>query len=208
VLAQTLTSIEDAALFAELLSLPNDGRYPTLELAPDQRRQRTLNALISQMQALARQNPVLMIFEDAHWTDPTSLEALGRIADRIQTLRVLLIVTFRPEFQAPWIGRPYVTALTINRLTEHEIGAMIERIVVTLVRSNCGAGACAAATATVNASAVATLAPAIMPCIGFLISASMCLLPRTIRSSRRPNSLFPRRRPQSTAEATLPPMPQ
>ena len=129
VLAQTLTSIEDAALFAELLSLPNDGRYPTLELAPDQRRQRTLNALISQMQALAGQNPVLMIFEDAHWTDPTSLEALGRIADRIQTLRVLLIVTFRPEFQAPWIGRPYVTALTINRLTEHEIGAMIERIV-------------------------------------------------------------------------------
>ncbi len=67
---------QDAALFAEMLSLPNDGRYPALELTPQQRRQRTLEALISQMEALARQSPVLMIFEDAHWTDPTSLEAV------------------------------------------------------------------------------------------------------------------------------------
>ena len=82
-LAQTSTSIEDAALFAEMLSLPNDGRYPKLDLTPEQRRQRTLEALVSQMEALARQNPVLMIFEDAHWTDPTSLELFGRIVDRI-----------------------------------------------------------------------------------------------------------------------------
>ena len=61
--------------------------------------------------AFAQQNPVLMIFEDAHWTDPTSLELLGRIVDRILPLRALLIVTFRPEFEPPWIGRPYVTAL-------------------------------------------------------------------------------------------------
>ena len=66
-----------------MLSLPNDGRYPALELTPQQRRQRTLEALVSQMEALARQSPVLMIFEDAHWTDPTSLEALGRTVDRI-----------------------------------------------------------------------------------------------------------------------------
>ena len=70
-----------------------------------------------------------MIFEDAHWTDPTSLELFGRIVDRIPTLRVLLIVTFRPDFEAPWIGRPYVTALTINRLAEREIGAMIDRLI-------------------------------------------------------------------------------
>ena len=100
VLAQTSTSIEDAALFAEMLSLPNDGRYPALDLTPPQRRQRTLEALVSQMEALARQSPVLMIFEDAHWTDPTSLEAFGRTVDRIAGLRVLLIVTFRPEFEA------------------------------------------------------------------------------------------------------------
>jgi class 3 adenylate cyclase len=69
VLAQTSTSTEDAALFAEMLSLPNDGRYPALELAPEQRRQRTLEALASQLAELARQQPVLMVFEDAHWVD-------------------------------------------------------------------------------------------------------------------------------------------
>ena len=83
VLAQTSTSKQDAALFAEMLSLPNDGRYPALELTPEQRRQRTLEALVSQVEALTRQNPVLMIFEDAHWTDPTSLEVFGRIVDRV-----------------------------------------------------------------------------------------------------------------------------
>jgi predicted ATPase len=77
-----------------------------------QRRQRTLEALVSQMEALAHQSPVVMIFEDAHWTGPTSLEALGRTVDRLAGLRVFLIVTFRPEFEAPWIGQPRVTALT------------------------------------------------------------------------------------------------
>ncbi len=128
-LTQSSTSAEEAALFAEMLSLPNDGRYPTLELTPQQRRQRTLEALVLQIAALSRQNPVLMIFEDAHWTDPTSLELFGRIVDRIPTLRVLLIVTFRPEFEPPWIGRPFVTALTINRLAEREVSAMIDRVV-------------------------------------------------------------------------------
>ena len=85
-LAQTSTSKQDAALFAEMLSLPNDGRYPALDLDPQQRRQRTLEALTAQVEALSRQNPVLMIFEDAHWTDPTSLEVFGRIVDRVRTL--------------------------------------------------------------------------------------------------------------------------
>ena len=70
-----------------------------------------------------------MIFEDAHWADPTSLEAFGRTVDRIATLRVLLIVTFRPEFEPPWIGRPHVTALTLNRLAQRDIDAMIDRVV-------------------------------------------------------------------------------
>jgi class 3 adenylate cyclase len=129
VLTQTSTSTQDAALFAAMLSLPNDGRYPTLDLTPEHRRQRTLEALVSQMEALTRQNPVLMVFEDAHWTDPTTLELFGRVVDRIRTLRVLLLVTFRSEFQAPWIGRSYVTALTINRLTRREMDAMIDRVV-------------------------------------------------------------------------------
>jgi class 3 adenylate cyclase/tetratricopeptide (TPR) repeat protein len=125
VLAQTSTSPEDAALFAEMLSLPNDGRYPALEPAPEQRRQRTLDALTSQLAGLARQQPVLLIFEDAHWVDPTSLEVLGRIVDRIKTLPVLLIVTSRPEFNAPWVGQSHVTSLTLNRLGEREAAAII-----------------------------------------------------------------------------------
>jgi class 3 adenylate cyclase/predicted ATPase len=129
VLAPTSTSIQDAALFAEMLSLPNDRRYPALDLAPEQRRQGTMKALIAQTEALTRQTPVLMILEDAHWTDPTSLELFGRAVDRIASLRVLLIVTFRPEFAPPWIGRPHVTALTLNRLAEREISAMIDRVV-------------------------------------------------------------------------------
>ena len=129
VLAQTSTSKQDAALFAEMLSLPNDGRYPALKLEPQQRRQKTLEALTAQVEALSRQNPLLMIFEDAHWTDPTSLETFGRVVDRVRSLPVLLIVTFRPEFEPPWIGRPYVAVLTINRLAQHDIEAMIDRVV-------------------------------------------------------------------------------
>ena len=129
ILAPTSTSKENAALFAEMLSLANDGRYPLLELTSEQRRQRTLEALISQVETLTHQSPVLMIFEDAHWSDPTSLEVLGRIVDRVRSLPVLLLVTFRPEFDPPWLGRPYVTALTINRLAERDISAMIDRVV-------------------------------------------------------------------------------
>ena len=128
-LAQASTSIQDGALIAEMLSLPNDGRYPALELTPQQRRQKTLEALTARMETLSRQKPVLMIFEDAHWADPTSLEAFARVVDRIRTLRVLLLVTFRPEFDAPWVGRPHVTTLIINRMAEHEAGVMIDRIV-------------------------------------------------------------------------------
>lgn len=129
VLAQTSTSTEDAALFADMLSMPNDGRHPKHDLTPEQRRQRTLSALVFQIDALSRQNAVLMIFEDAHWTDPTSLEVFGRIVDRVRSLRVLLIVTFRPEFEPPWIGLPYVTALTINRLAQRGIETIIDHVV-------------------------------------------------------------------------------
>ena len=128
-LAQTSTSKQDAALFADMLSLPNDGRYAAVDLEPQQRRQKTLEALTAQVEVSSRQNPLLMIFEDAHWTDPTSLETFGRVVDRVRSLPVLLIVTFRPEFEPPWIGRPYVTALTINRLAQRDIEAMIDRVV-------------------------------------------------------------------------------
>jgi predicted ATPase len=127
-LAQSLTPREDAAVLAEMLSLPNDGRYAALEMDAQRRRQKTLEALTKQVEALSRSNAILMIFEDLHWLDPTSLEVLGRTIGRLNTLGVLLIVTYRPEFEPPWIGRPYVTALNLNRLGEREIAALIDRV--------------------------------------------------------------------------------
>jgi class 3 adenylate cyclase/tetratricopeptide (TPR) repeat protein len=128
-LAQTTTSAQDAALFAEMMSLPNDGRYPALNLAPEQRRQRTLEALTAQLAGLAGQRPVLMIVEDVHWIDPTSLEVFGRTVDRVKTLPVLLIVTFRPEFNAPWTGQSHVMSLALNRLGEREAAAIVAHLV-------------------------------------------------------------------------------
>jgi len=127
--AQTSTSMQDAALFSEMLSLLNDGRYAALELTPQQRREKTLEALNRQVEALARSRPVLIIFEDAHWADPTSLEAFGRTVDRIATLPALLIVTFRPEFEAPWVGQQHVTSLALNRLGHRDVGSLIDRVV-------------------------------------------------------------------------------
>jgi tetratricopeptide (TPR) repeat protein len=129
VLAETSTTIQDAALFAEMLSLPNDGRYPSLGLAPEVRRQRTQEALAAQLAGLTRQRPALMIVEDAHWVDPTSLEVFGRTVDQIKTLPVLLIVTFRPEFNAPWAGRSHVTTSALNRLGEREAATIIASLV-------------------------------------------------------------------------------
>ena len=128
-LAQSSTPSEDAALFAEMLSLPNDGRYPAVEVEPQLRRQKTLKALGSHIEALARINPVLMIFEDAHWTDPTSLEFFARAVDLAVSHRLLLLVTFRPEFSPPWIGRPHVTGLTLHRLAPCAINFLIEGVV-------------------------------------------------------------------------------
>jgi class 3 adenylate cyclase/predicted ATPase len=127
-LAQSFTPPQDAALLAEMLSLPNDGRYPVLERAPQELRQKTLEALTAHMEALSRSSPILMIFEDVHWIDPTSLESLGRTVDRLRRLGVLLIATYRPEFEPPWIGRSYITALSLNRLDEREMGAIIDRV--------------------------------------------------------------------------------
>ena len=127
-LAKSFTPRQDAGLLAEMLSLPNDGRYPNLELAPQQRRQRTLEALNAQIASLAKQTPVLMIFEDVHWIDPTSLEVLGRGISRNQGLGALLIITYRPEFEPPWIGQPHVTSLTLNRLALREIATLVDRV--------------------------------------------------------------------------------
>jgi tetratricopeptide (TPR) repeat protein len=128
-LARSPTSPEDSGLLADLLGLGNDGRYPAIELLPIHRRQQTLAALIGQIEALSRASPALLVFEDAHWADPTSLETLGRLFERIERLSAFAIVTFRPDFVPPWTGRPYTTVLTLNRLTRSEIEVLVERVV-------------------------------------------------------------------------------
>ena len=125
VLARTATPAKDAALIADLLLIANDGRHPALTLDGQQRRQQTLQVLQTQLDVLAQQQPVLMIFEDIHWIDPTSLELLNMLVERIRSRAVLLIVTFRPELDAPWQAHPHVTTLTLNRLGEREVAALI-----------------------------------------------------------------------------------
>ena len=128
-LRQSWSSAEDSALFVEMLSLPNDGRYPALDLAPRQRRQRTMDALVRQVEIMSSPGPLLVIFEDAHWADPTSLELMGRLASHIASHRVLMVISFRPEFEAPWIEQAHVTALALNRLAPRDVDVMIDQIV-------------------------------------------------------------------------------
>jgi predicted ATPase len=115
-LASIAPPAEDVALFAELMSLPEAGRHPLPSLDPRRKKERTLEALLWQLEGLTRQQPVLVVFEDAHWIDPTSRELLDLTVERIHNLPVLLIITFRSEFQPPWIGWPQVTMLALNRL--------------------------------------------------------------------------------------------
>jgi class 3 adenylate cyclase/tetratricopeptide (TPR) repeat protein len=129
VLAKATNDLGEAAsLLAALLSLPTGERYPPLNLTPQKQKERTLRALVAQVEGLAARTPVLMLFEDAQWSDPTSLELYDLIVDAVPALRVLLIVTFRPEFAAPWIGRPHVTLRALNRLAPRHRAEMIAGI--------------------------------------------------------------------------------
>ena len=122
------TPPDEAWLFANMLWLGGDGRYPEPSLTPQQRRRKTLDALVAQIEGLSRRVPTLLIFEDAQWADPSSLETLDRLVDRIEGLNALLIVTYRPEFAPAWIGRPHVTVLTLSRLTRAKIAEMVRNV--------------------------------------------------------------------------------
>jgi class 3 adenylate cyclase len=126
VLAQATNDLGEAApLLAALLSLPTGERYPPLNLAPQRQKEMTLRALVAQVEGLAARQPVVMLIEDAQWSDPTSLELYDLIIDRAQALSLLLIVTFRPEFTPPWTGRPHVTCRVLNRLAPRQRAEMI-----------------------------------------------------------------------------------
>ena len=119
---------EALPLIAELLTIPTDGRCKPLDLSPQQRKQRTLATLVAQVEGLAADQPVMMLFEDAHWSDPTSLELMDLLVDRVPTLPVLVVVTFRPEFASSWVGRPHVTSLSLSRLSPRHCIAVIAGI--------------------------------------------------------------------------------
>ena len=120
--------VGDISLIAEMLSLPGGERFPPLDLGPQRKRERTFAALVGQLQALAQRQPVLMIFEDLHWIDPTSRELLDLTIERIADLPVLLIATYRPEFQSPWAGQSQVTVIALNRLGRSEGEALVRQL--------------------------------------------------------------------------------
>ena len=127
-LARTMPPDEDVAFIVDLLSLPASGAHALPNLSPQRKKERTLEALIRQLDGLARHQPVLMVFEDAHWVDPTSRELLDLTIERVRNLPVLLIVTFRPEFQPPWTGQPQVGMLALNRLDRRDCTSLITQI--------------------------------------------------------------------------------
>ena len=119
---------ETVATLADLLGLPTEGRYPLLPTDPRQRREMTLAALVQQLEGLAQHQPVLFVTEDAHWIDATSLELLERLAERVRRWPVLMVITYRPEFEPPWTGQSQVTSLTLSRLGRRETTALIGRV--------------------------------------------------------------------------------
>jgi class 3 adenylate cyclase/tetratricopeptide (TPR) repeat protein len=112
-------------LFAELLSIPLDDRYPPLELAPPQRKIATIAAIVHQLSRLAEQKPVLFVLEDAHWIDPTTQDLITRVIDSIASMCVLVLITARPEFLSPWTGRDHVTSLALSRLSKTQCAELI-----------------------------------------------------------------------------------
>jgi class 3 adenylate cyclase/tetratricopeptide (TPR) repeat protein len=116
-----------APLFAAMMSLPTD-RYPPLSLPAQKQKDDTIAAIAEHVIGLARHGPILILFEDAHWCDPTTLEALGAIIDRLQATPVLLLLTFRPEFTAPWPVQGHVTTLSLNRLGRQRGHDMVRKV--------------------------------------------------------------------------------
>ena len=123
-----VTPAEDAALLAELTSIEPGEHYRPVALAPEQKKERTLTALVGQLEALASSKPVLLVFEDVHWIDPTSLALLERIVDVVERSAVLFVATFRPEFAPPWLGAAHVSMHALRKLSRRESLALVERL--------------------------------------------------------------------------------
>ena len=128
-LAKALGEPGDAiALLAELLGLPGTGRHPGLDLTPQQRKKRTFEVLLALLVGMAAKQPVLMVLEDAHWLDPSSLELFGLFVDRIRQLPVLLVITCRPGFVPPWRGYAHLDRLVLSRLNREQAQSMVDQL--------------------------------------------------------------------------------
>jgi predicted ATPase len=126
---QSTADPQHVAVLASLLALPASDRYRADELSPQKRKETTLRALLAQLDALAARQPVFMIFEDIHWIDPTSLELLtAALVEHVPRLRVLLLVTARPEFTPPWPSYPHMTTMSLTRLGRRYGAALVERV--------------------------------------------------------------------------------
>jgi tetratricopeptide (TPR) repeat protein len=129
VLALATNDLDEVVpLAAEMLSVQTGGRYSPLTLSPQQKKRRLLGALLAQIEGLAAQRPVLIVFEDVQWIDASSRNLLDMLVERVTALRVLLIVTFRSEFMPPWVGRPHVTFLSLSRLPTKQRAEMILQV--------------------------------------------------------------------------------
>ena len=123
-----LPRAEAVPLLASLLSLPLDDRYPRLDLAPEQLKERTEDALVALTLEEAERQPLLEVWEDVHWADPSTLDLLGQLIDQAPTAPLLVVLTFRPEFTPPWPARSHVRPLTLNRLERPQIEVMATRL--------------------------------------------------------------------------------
>lgn len=128
VLAQSNAPPEEIGFIAALLSIPNAPRYPLPELTPQKRKENTLTALLAHMERLAARQPVLVVYEDVHWIDPTTLELLTLTIERVQHLPVLLLVTARPEFRSPWPGYAHLTNIALGRIGRDEGASLIAHV--------------------------------------------------------------------------------
>jgi serine/threonine protein kinase/tetratricopeptide (TPR) repeat protein len=119
---------DNAPLLASLLGLPHEGRYPPLNTTPEVRREKTLEALVALLAGMAEHRFLVLEAEDLHWFDPSTLEMLDLLLSELAGLPLLLVATFRPNFQPQWRQRAHITHIGLNRLTEDETEAMIGRL--------------------------------------------------------------------------------
>ncbi len=117
-----------APLFAQLLSIPSEGRDLRLALSPAQQRRKTLAALLDRVESIARRSPLLVVFEDCQWADASSLEMLDLLADRIRSLPMLLLITSRPGFEPAWGGLEHVLEIALDRMADADSRALVENL--------------------------------------------------------------------------------